>query len=473
LARHRGEEPAGSRVHLRSIAQRHLHRGLPPAVRDVGLVVGVNRLTARLGRPVDGASLAVFRIAFGVLGVVAGARFFTHGWIDKYYSAPRWFFPYWGFSWVKPWPAPWMHVHYACIIAAAACVALGLRTRIASAVLALAFGYAHFCDQTNYLNHYYLYTLLAALGAVVPWSGVASLDARFRPMPKTVPLWAVWLFRFQLGVVYFYGAVGKIGSDWLLHGQPLRIWLAANAELPWLGRFFHAESTALVFSWAGFSFDLCIVAFLSWPRTRRPAYAVLVVFHVLTALLFRIGMFPWMMIALSPVFFAPDWPRRTKSLPRRTEPTRISRAWLAVAVAYVALQLLVPLRSHLYPGNTLWSEEGFRFAWKVMLVEKSGELEIAVTDRNGARTYVDARDRLTPIQLRMVVTQPDMILRFAHRVAAEYDARGLGPVQVRALSEVSFNGRAHAPLVDPARDLSSERDTLAAKDWLLAAPPDR
>lgn len=430
----------------------------------------MNRLAERLGRPVDGASLAFFRIALGVLGVVAGARFFTHGWIDKYYSAPRWFFSYWGLSWVKPWPSPWMHVHYACIIAAGACVALGFRTRLACAALALGFGYAHLCDKTNYLNHYYLYTLLAGLGALVPWSGVASVDGRRRTMPTTVPTWAVWIFRFQLGVVYFYGAIGKIGSDWLLHGQPLRIWLAANAELPLLGRFFHLRSTALFFSWAGFLFDLSIVGLLSWRQTRRPAYGVLVVFHVLTSMLFRIGMFPWMMIALSPVFFAPDWPRRTGAVTRVAEPSRISRAWLACGLCYVLVQVLVPLRSHLYPGNTLWTEEGFRFAWKVMLIEKSGELEIAVTDRTGARTYVDARDRLTPIQLRMVVTQPDMILQFAHHVAAEYEARGLGPVQVRAHSEVSFNGRSHAPLVDPNRDLTQVHDSLSHADWLLPPP---
>lgn len=427
----------------------------------------MNALRARLTRPVDAASLGVFRIALGTLGMLAALRFFTHGWIDKYYAEPQYFFPYWGLSWVRPWPEPWMHVHYAAIFLAALAVAAGVWTRVACGVLAITFGYAHFCDKTNWLNHYYLFTLLAALGTVLPMDRFAALRGEPR---AAVPTWALWLVRFQLGVVYVFGALGKIGSDWLEYGQPLRIWLAANAELPILGRWLHLRSAALAFSWAGFLFDLTIVLFLSWRRTRVPAFAVLVVFHVLTSLLFRIGLFPWMMIAFTPIFFDPSWPRRAAFEPRAEATPELGKAALAALATYLLVQVLVPLRSHLYPGNTLWTEEGFRFAWKVMLVEKVGDLELEIEDRTGARSYVDARERLGPIQLRMVSTQPDMILQFAHFVAAEYAARGLGPVRVFAHAEVTFNGRRHAPLVDPERDLARESDSLATKGWILPAP---
>ena len=322
------------------------------------MVLGVNALRARLSRPVDAASLGLFRIALGVMGMLAAVRFFTHGWIDKYYTEPRYFFSYWGLSWVRPWPPPWMHVHYAVIFVAALAVAAGVWTRAACAVLAVTFGYAHFCDQTNWLNHYYLFTLLAALGTVLPLDRFAAL----RGDPRvTAPTWALWLVRFQLGVVYVFGALGKIGSDWLAYGQPLRIWLAANAEL--LGPWVHRRSAALVFSWAGFLFDLTIVGFLSWRRTRALAFVVLVTFHVLTSVLFRIGLFPWMMIAFAPVFFEPSWPRRGAAPP--AEPgAPLGHVALGLLGAYALVQILVPLRSQLYPGNTLWSEEGFRFSWK-------------------------------------------------------------------------------------------------------------
>lgn len=428
------------------------------------------RLLALANRQVDAASLGVFRIALGVIGVIAGARFFTHGWIEEYYEKPRLFFSYWGLGWIRPWPAPWMRVHYALMVASAACVALGVRTRIACAVLAVTFGYAHLCDQCNYLNHYYLYTLLAALSVLLPLDRFASLAVLPGAPARTVPAWTVWLLRFQLGVVYVFGALGKVGSDWLVHGQPLQIWLRANAGLPWVGRWISSHAAAMAFSWGGFLFDLCIVPLLLWSRTRRLAYGALLGFHVTTALLFRIGMFPWMMIAFTTVFFSPSWPRRrtraTSGAFLRSGPTLGPRGLVALGV-YVLLQVSLPLRSHLYPGNTLWTEEGFRFAWKVMLIEKAGVLELRLLDAEGRARYVDAKDLLTPVQLRMVVTQPDMILQLAHRAA------GLHPGTVAVYAEtsaVSFNGRPHAPMIDPTVDLLGQRDSLAAKSWILPAP---
>ena len=40
-----------------------------------------------------------------------------------------------------------------------------------------------------------------------------------------------------------------------------------------------------------------------------------------------------------------------------------------LVVLFLGIQFLLPLRHLLYPGNVNWTEEGFRFAWRVMLVE--------------------------------------------------------------------------------------------------------
>src|SRR6185369_4772318 len=126
----------------------------------------------------------------------------------------------------------------------------------------------------------------------------------------TVPAYCVYLLRFQLGVVYFFAGIAKLNGDWLLRAQPLRIWLAARADLPILGGFLAEPWVAWTASWAGAFFDLTIVGFLLLPRTRRAAFVAVVVFHVATGLLFPIGMFPWIMVAAATVFFAPDWPTR-------------------------------------------------------------------------------------------------------------------------------------------------------------------
>jgi len=442
----------------------------------------VGRLTQALNRPVDAASVAAFRIAFGAMLLISTLRFFAHGWVREFYGVPTHFFSYWGFSWVRPFPLAGMYTLYAVIAGAAVCLMLGVAARPAAAIGAVCFGYAHFCDKANYLNHYYLITLLLGLLAFLPVDREFSWRVWHRPEQRRgqVRAWVLYLVRFQVGVVYVFGGVAKLNADWLLNAEPLRIWLSANAELPILGRISSEPWTAFLFSWCGAVFDLCIVPLLLFRATRVPAYLLVLVFHVLTAQLFRLGMFPWIMIVNATIFWSPDWPRRVlaRVLARRSDIAagvagRPLDARVAVpAAVYVATQVLLPLRSALYPGNTLWSEEGFRFAWRVMLIEKAGSLEFEVAERNGRRYSVSPRQYLTPFQARMASTQPDMILQLAHWIARDAAERGAGRVRVYADSEVSFNGRLRQRMIDPKQDLASASDGLAAKPWILPAPTD-
>ncbi|HYP98515.1 MAG TPA: HTTM domain-containing protein [Polyangiaceae bacterium] len=439
----------------------------------------VGRLTQALNRPLDAASVVAFRMAFGAMLLISTLRFFAHGWVREFYGVPTHFFSYWGFAWVRPLPLFGMYALYAVIAGAAACLMLGVASRLAATIAALAFGYAHFCDKANYLNHYYLITLLLALLAFLPVDREFSVRIWRRPEERRgqVRAWVLYLIRFQVGVVYVFGGLAKLNADWLLHAEPLRIWLSANAELPILGPILNEPWAAFLFSWCGALFDLSVVPLLLFRKTRAPAYLLVLVFHVLTAQLFRIGMFPWIMIANATIFWSPDWPRRLFARIARARaalPPGVAGAPLgaragSLAAVYMATQILLPLRSALYPGNTLWSEEGFRFAWRVMLIEKAGSLEFEVEDRAGRRFSVSPREYLTPFQARMASTQPDMILQLAQWIARDYE-RGAGPVRVYADSQVSFNGRFSQRMIEPTQDLASVHDGLAAKPWILPAP---
>ncbi|MEO6599520.1 MAG: HTTM domain-containing protein [Polyangiaceae bacterium] len=441
----------------------------------------VQRLTQALNRPVDAASVAVFRIAFGVLMVCSTLRFFAHGWVHEFYQRPTHFFSYWGLGWVRPLPGTGMYWVYGGLALAACFIALGAAYRVAACVFAVGFNYAHFCDRTNYLNHYYLVGVLAGLLLVLPLDRLLSWRVIRQPEQRCdqVRGWVLYLLRFQVGLVYVFGGIGKLGADWLTRAEPLRIWLSADTELPLLGRLLVQPWASLALSWCGALFDLSIVPLLCFRATRAPAFVVLVAFHVLTALLFPIGMFPWIMIVAATVFLSPSWPRAWFGRLRHPEPRTISGsvagAPLAapgrvLAAAHVAFQLILPLRSALYPGNTLWSEEGFRFSWKVMLIEKQGSLEYRVVDQRGRTFTVLPKHYLTPLQRRMASTQPDMILELSHIIARDFAARGYGSVRVYADSEVSFNGRLHARLIDPETDLAAVADSLAPKPWILPAP---
>jgi uncharacterized membrane protein YphA (DoxX/SURF4 family) len=444
----------------------------------------LKRLLAAANEPVDAASLALFRAAFGTLLFIAATRFFTHEWIDTDYRAPTHFLHYYGFGWVRPLPHPGMYFVHGTAALAGLAIALGVVYRPACVLFSGLFTYAHLIDKSHYINHYYFIGLLSLLLAMVPLDREGSVRVLRSPADRTTHLrtWMLWLLRAQIAIVYFFGGLAKVGRDWLIEGEPLRIWLAANVELPLIGRYFTDGRVALLFAWGGMLFDLTIVPLLLWRRTRAPAYVAVVGFHLLTSLLFRIGMFPWIMMVSATLFFDPSWPRRLPWPTRwgarlapgtRTGGAPLGRAAAATAMGYLLIQLLLPLRHFAYPGNTLWTEEGFRFAWRVMLIEKSGELELTVVDHEGRRSVVDPRDYLTPFQARMTATQPDMILELSHIVARDRAALTGGPVRVYADATVSFNGRMRARLIDSSVDLAAEEDGLAPKRWILPSPSER
>jgi len=419
--------------------------------------------------PTSPATLVVFRIALGVLGTVSALRFLAFGWVDELFAEPHFFFTYYGLSWIHVAPIAVMKGIFVALAVLGLCIAAGLFTRASLVVFAILFAYVNLCDVTNYLNHYVQVFWLVCVAACLPLGRAHSLDVWRRPETRldAFPAWCTYLLRFQVGVVYFYAGIAKLNADWLLHGQPLGIWLRSRTDFPLLGPLFAYPATALAMSWAGFLFDTTIPLWLSIRRTRLPAYLVLVAFHGLTQLLFPIGMFPAIMVLTALVFFPPP---PLGHAPERTAPALGRPAHWALAL-YCTLHVLVPLRHHLYPGSVAWHEQGMRFAWKVMVREKNAAVTFVVRDGETGRSFEAYPHRyLTPRQLREFATQPDMILALAHHVAADFESRGMHAPRVYADTWVSLNGRPKARLIDPDVDLTTIHDSLWPASWIVPQP---
>ena len=442
-------------------------------------------LTTRLFRPVDIGSLAAFRILFGALMLVSVVRFWANGWIGDFYIKPSFHFHYFGFSWVTPWPSWGMYAHFAVLGLASALVMVGLFYRAAAAVLFVAFTYVELLEKATYLNHYYLISVLSFLMIFLPLHRAASIDALRSPAlaSRTAPAWALWLLRFQIGVVYVFAGIAKLGPDWLLRGEPLGIWLSAHTDIPLVGPLLAERWVARAASFAGAAFDLTVVFFLLRDRTRRFAYAAVLGFHFVTGMLFPIGVFPWIMSASALIFFPPSWPQdllarfsrrfvrenpAERAAPPPPQPLgTLQRLGVALLAAHALVQIALPLRHFLYPGNTAWTEEGFRFAWRVMLVEKLGFVELRVHDHATGRTsQVEPSRWLTPLQTKMMAQSPDMILELAHHVADEYTRQGKH-VAVYADAWVTMNGRPSRRIIDPTVDLTTVQDSLRPQSWIL------
>lgn len=134
---------------------------------------------------------------------------------------------------------------------------------------------------------------------------------------------------------------------------------------------------------------------------------------------------------------------------------------------FFSIQLLLPWRYILYPGNIFWTEEGYRFAWRVMLMEKAGYTNFIVKDKNHRYgDHVDNYKYLTPYQIKMMSTQPDMILQYAHKLRDEYEKKGYLHPEVYAISYVSVNGSGSRLFLDSTRNLSLEKESFNHKTWI-------
>ena len=444
----------------------------------------LDRVRSRLLAPRDVASLAAFRILFGTILCLSSVRFLWNGWVDRFYVQPTFFFKYWGFEWVQVLPEPWMTALYVSMAVLAGFVALGFLYRISIVTLFLVFTYVELIDVTNYLNHYYLVSLLALLMCFLPLNRAYSLDAWIWPKGSSpiVPAWMLYLMRFQIAIVYFYAGIAKLQPDWLVHAQPLGIWLAARTEAPLIGALLTLPAMPHVLSWAGFLNDTLVVPFLLWRKTRPYAFATVVFFHLCTHLLFVIGVFPFLMVGGATLFFDADWPRklgrrlfgRGHTPVARHAPRPVGR-WSVGAAAFTAafclLQVLIPVRAYLYPGDVLWHEQGMRYSWRVMVREKNGSITYRVTWRGAEReVQVPPSRYLTSHQEREMSGQPDLVLQLAHHIARDFESRGHEDVEVRVDAKVSLNGRRAIPMIDPSIDLAQERDTVAVMRWIQRGP---
>jgi hypothetical protein len=456
-------------------------------------------------REVPSSSLAFYRILFGVLMLFSTGRFLVNGWVYDFYIAPKFHFTYLGFDWL-PYPnATVLYFIFSVMLVACVGIMLGFFYRISALTFFVLFTYVELLDKTTYLNHYYFVSLIALLMIFVPANRYFSLDAYygFVQSKKTVPNWSIAILKFQMGVVYVFAGIAKLEPDWLLHAQPLKYWLHTANHIPLFGDLLKQDWVAYFFSWFGCIYDLLIVFFLLNAKTRNVAYFFVIIFHLTTWLLFPIGVFPWVMMAGTTIFLSVNFHERVLNFLRfrllrlrsatggdtnvglteisasNNSPnqsfnkSKITNYLLAI---YIAIQILVPFRYLLYPGNLFWTEQGYRFSWRVMLMEKTGYAEFYIADpETKAEWNIENENHLTRNQEKMMSTQPDMILQYAHHLHDLYQDTTLylgnksftfKEPEVHAEIYVTLNGRPSQLYVAKKHNLAVLENNLSHRFWL-------
>jgi len=446
-----------------------------------------------LWKQVPIAPLVVFRLFFGALLLFSTVRFAWNGWIDMCYISPSYFFPLFDWQWIKPLSANGMYIVFIGLGISSFCICIGLLYRINTILFFLLFTYTELIDKTYYLNHYYLVCLLSFWMMLVNAHHHFSIDSLLFPKikRKSVPQWQIVIFKLQLSIVYFFAGLGKVNPDWLFHAEPMRTWLPSKYQLPLLGKIVQYRATAFLFSWMGCLYDLSIWFFLLLKKTRKLAYLAVIVFHVLTSILFpQIGMFPYIMMVCTVIFFATEWHEKVLSTIQKyyskvfKKVTKVSTSSLGLPEdikltlklklislglgLYVLLQLYLPFRYLYYPGNLLWHEQGFRFSWRVMLIEKVGITYITLKDpKTGIKKNVEQCNYLSKYQQRMMSTQADMILQFVHSIGDEFKKeKGYAP-EIYVQSTLALNGHKRREFIDKEINLYPLKDGYKNRNWVI------
>ena len=446
----------------------------------------INKLLEYFKKESHPSPLALYRIGFGILVMFSLSRFALNGWIESLYLEPDFHFSYYGFSWVKP-IGNYTYLVFLICFCSALFVTIGYRYRYAIAILFLSFTYIELMDKTTYLNHYYLISCISFLMIFLPCTTYFAIDSRKN---IKIPQWTIDSLKFLIIIVYIYAGLAKINSDWLIHAQPLKIWLRAKYTIPIIGEtLLQKNFSYYLFSWGGMIYDCTIPFLLLYKRTRYFAFFMVIVFHIMTRILFPpIGMFPYIMIFSCIIFFDSGLHKKILDFIRSIFRLEIkndekfnsdSKSYkgnmliIPIISIFFIFQIISPLRSVFYPGELFWNEQGYRFSWRVMLIEKTGYTTFKVVDNSSNKfQLIDNMEFLTSFQEKQMSFQPDMILEYAHYLGDTFEKRGFNDVSVYADSYVTLNGRPSKRFIDPKVDLYKQKNDLKHKTWIIPIKDD-
>jgi len=368
-------------------------------------------------------------------------------------------------------PGEWLYFHFYCLGILSLMIAVGLFYQFATILFFFGFSYIFLIEAAFYLNHLYLVCLVSFLIIWLPLNRNYSLDVLLFPKIKSnfLPIWYLWILRFQIGIVYFFGGIAKIETDWL-KGKPMGIWLKDRSDVPIIGEFYNEPSVAIFYSWSGMIFDLFLPFALLIKKIRMVSFLGAILFHIHNQFFFTIGIFPMLAISMTALFFAPSFPKKLFYKFKKGKKVKIGKeifseknilqfpknqylGWFIVI--YILWQLLMPFRHWLYPGWVNWNEEGHRFAWRMMLREKKAKMTYFVTHpETGETRHALPSDYLIFSQLNQLQHKPDLIIQFGKYLGELVKTNsGFDPI-IRVAVEVSLNGRSFQPYTNPNINIS-------------------
>ncbi len=436
-------------------------------------------LAKKLFYPVDNSPLVLFRILFGLILCYHCLDFIVSGDLYENFIQPPFTFSYIGFEFLQPLPGPGMYYYFALMALFALMVMLGAWYRFSMIGFTILWAGIYLMQKSNYNNHYYLVLLLCSLMSIMPANRYVSIDVKRNAVTEkhSCAQWVIVVFILQIAVVYFYAGISKLSGDWL-SGKFIALQFARLTTHRFVGPFYASRPFQLLICYGGLFFDLFIVPLLLWKKTRRFAFLFYCGFHLFNSYTFRIGIFPYLSIAMGVFFLDGEFIRHrlfknkrvvAVDIDKNIQRTFKKQLLLYVLGIYFIFQLILPMRSWFFPGNVFWTEEGYRMSWKMMLRGKTGKIHFKVVDTVSQKTWrINPAEKFIASHVTWIAICPDIAWQYAQRLKKEYNDKGYPNVKVYAIDSVSLNKYPPQLLIDTTVDLGAVQwQPFRHSNWIL------
>lgn len=428
-----------------------------------------------LFKHIDNSALIVFRIIFGLLCFLESVGAILTGWVKMTLIDPKFTFNFIGLDFLQPIPGNGMYSYYAIMSIFGLFIMLGYKYRFSMFCFTIMWSATYLMQKASYNNHYYLLMLLSSIMVFLPAHKYASIDAKLNPNLKSysMPNWCKWVFVIQLFIVYTCASVAKMYPDWL-DTTTMELLMKGKQNYLLVGDLLQQKWLHYILAYGGILFDGLVIPLLLFKPTRKYIFFISIVFHLFNSIIFQIGIFPYLSLAFTLFFFEPE---TIQNLFLKKKPfynakevfiPNYKRPLVVLSSIYFLLQIGLPMRHHFIEDDVLWTEEGHRLSWRMMLRIKSGYATYRVENKDtGVKTYVKLEDYLTKKQQRLATSKPDVIWQFTQYLKKEFQAKG-EDVAVFINCKVSVNGKPYKQLINPEVDLANvDWNVFKHSNWIL------
>jgi vitamin K-dependent gamma-carboxylase len=438
----------------------------------------ISKMKKDVSEKTNAIPLEIFRIILGISFIAETARLFHE--LSEHFIQPDFFFKFSCFSFVEPLSKTAMQSILAIMFFASIGIILKKLYKPSLVLYLLGYTYFFLLDLSLYNNHYYLFILIIFLMLIIPQEGSIK-EMRKGIIPQTSQ-WGVWILQFQLFVIYFYGGIAKLDSDWL-NGSVIRATFQDRPEsipsfLP-----LDIEQAATFYTYGGLFFDLLIVPLLLFKKTRLPAFVALLFFHISNAISLDIGVFPYFMIGASILFWngkeLTPLLQRLKILPQKLfvkkDASTHFEMYVLLKIAiliYILIQLLLPFRHHLIPNNVNWTGQGKFFSWRMKMPHKKpGQIQILTYDKASGEQLFPKVD-IRPHQLNALIYHPTLLPQLLDALANNLNKQRNKELDFKVNINVSMNGRPMQQVYISDKNISKlQLKNWQDNNWILPLTP--